>query len=218
VPADLSDLTQVDTLLDGAESALGPIDVLVNNAGIEATGAFTCYTREELTSMVDVNLMAPMLLTHRLTSGMLERGRGHVVFIASVAGKVGPPFNEPYAASKAGLVGLTQSLRSEYLDAPISFSVICPGFVAGEGMYARMLEEGHSSSRMVGQTTMEKVATAVVRAIREDRAEVLEAGVPLRPVLALAQIAPGLLERVAARFGLTDLFRDVALARGRMDR
>lgn len=215
VPADLSDLRSVDRLVDGVEAAVGPIDVLVNNAGVESIGAFTSYTREELTSMVDVNLTAPLLLTHRLAPGMLERGRGHVVFIASVAGKVGPAFNEPYAATKAGLVGLTQSLRAEYLDAPVGFSVVCPGFIAGDGMYARMAEEGHRSNRMMGETTPEKVAAAVVRAIREDRAEVIESGAPIRPMLALAQLAPGLAERVAPRFGLTDLFRRVAASRGR---
>jgi short-subunit dehydrogenase len=217
VPADLSDLSRVDPLIDGVEAALGPIDVLVNNAGVEAIGAFTTYTREELTSMVDVNLTAPLLLTHRLTPGMLERGRGHVVFIASVAGKIGPAFNEPYAATKAGLIGLTQSLRAEYLHAPVGFSVVCPGFIAGDGMYARMAEQGHRSNRMMGETTTEKISEAVVRAIREDRAEILESGAPIRPMLALAQLAPGLVERLAPRFGITDLFRGIAAARGRTD-
>jgi short-subunit dehydrogenase len=215
VPADLSELSTVDPLIDGVEAALGPIDVLVNNAGVEAVGAFTTYTREELTSMVDVNLTAPLLLTHRLTPGMLERERGHVVFIASVAGKIGPAFNEPYAATKAGLIGLTQSLRAEYSDAPIGFSVVCPGFIAGDGMYARMVEQGHSSNRMMGETTTEKVSEAVVHAIREDRAEILESGAPIRPMLALAQLAPGLVERLAPKFGVTDLFRGVAATRGR---
>ncbi|HEU0251175.1 MAG TPA: SDR family oxidoreductase, partial [Solirubrobacteraceae bacterium] len=141
IPADLADLDNIDPLVEGVEAELGAVDLLVNNAGVENVAAFTTYTREELTSMVDVNLTAPLLLTHRLAPGMLERGRGHVVFIASVAGKVGPAFSEPYAATKAGLVGLTQSLRSEYLNAPVGFSVICPGFIAGDGMYARMVQE-----------------------------------------------------------------------------
>ncbi len=215
VPADLQDLDTIDSLVDGVEAALGPIDVLVNNAGVESVGAFTCYTREELRSMVNVNLTAPLLLTHRLTPGMLERGRGHVVFISSMAGKVGPAFSEPYAATKAGLVGLTQSLRAEYLDAPVGFSVVCPGFIAGDGMYERMVEEGHRSNRLMGETTTAKISDAVVRAIREDKAEILESGAPIRPMLAIAQVAPGLVERVAPRFGVTDLFREVAVARGR---
>jgi short-subunit dehydrogenase len=215
VPADLRDLERIDPLIEGVESALGPIDVLVNNAGVESVGAFTSYTREELTSMVDVNLTAPLLLTHRVAPGMLERGRGHVVFISSVAGKIGPAFSEPYAATKAGLVGLTQSLRAEYMDAPVGFSVVCPGFIAGDGMYERMLQEGHRSNRMMGETSTEKISEAVVRAIREDKAEILESGAPVRPMLAVAQIAPGLVERVAPRFGITELLRKVAVARGR---
>jgi short-subunit dehydrogenase len=217
IPADLADLGNIDPLVEGVEAELGAVDLLINNAGVENVAAFTTYTREELTSMVDVNLTAPLLLTHRLAPGMLERGRGHVVFIASVAGKVGPAFSEPYAATKAGLVGLTQSLRAEYLDAPVGFSVICPGFIAGDGMYARMVQEGHSSNRMMGETSTEKVSDAVVRAIREDRAEMIESGVPLRPMLALAQLAPGLVERVAPRFGVTELFHRLAVARGRAD-
>lgn len=215
VPADLSDLTKIDPLVDGVQAALGPIDVLVSNAGVESVGAFTRYTREELTSMVDVNLTAPLLLTHRLTPGMLERGRGHVVFIASVAGKIGPAFSEPYAATKAGLVGLTQSLRAEYLHAPVGFSVICPGFVAGDGMYARMVQDGYRSNRVMGETSTEKIAGAVVRAIREDRPEIVESGSPIRPMLALAQLSPRLVERLAPRVGVTDLFRRVAESRGR---
>ena len=214
VPADLCDLSTIDPLVEGVEAALGPIDLLVNNAGVESVGAFTSYTREELSSMVDVNLTAPLLLTHRLTPGMLERGRGHVVFISSMAGKVGPAFNEPYAATKAGLVGLTQSLRAEYLDAPVGFSVVCPGFIAGDGMYERMVKEGHRSNRMMGETTPEKISDAVVRAIRENKAEMIESGAPVRPMLAVAQVAPGLVERVAPKFGITELFRKVAVARG----
>jgi NAD(P)-dependent dehydrogenase (short-subunit alcohol dehydrogenase family) len=87
-----------------------------------------------------------MLLTHRVLPGMLERGRGHVVFISSLAGKIGPAYNEPYAATKAGLVGLTQSLRAEYLHEPV-------GFLAGDGMYQRMVEEGVKSNRLMGETT-----------------------------------------------------------------
>lgn len=215
VPADLGEDASVESLAAEVESRLGPVDVLVNNAGVESIGAFTSYTPEELTAMVQVNLTAPLLLTHRLVGGMLDRGRGHVVFIASLAGKVGPAYNEPYAATKAALIGLTQSLRAEYLREPVGFSVVCPGFIAGDGMYARMAADGHSSNRLMGETSTEKVATAVVRAIREDCPEIVESGAPVRPMLALAQLAPGLVERLAPRFGATELFRRVAVARGR---
>jgi len=214
-PADLADLSSVDSLITTAQSELGPLDVLVNNAGIETVGAFTSHTEQELTEMVNVNLTAPMLLTRRLLPELLARGRGHVVFIASVAGKVGPAYNEPYAATKAGLIALTQSLRAEYRDSPVGFSAVCPGFIAGEGMYERMTQQGHRSNRLMGETTLAKVTDAVVKAIRTDQAELIESGRPLRPLLALGQMSPGLVERLAPKFGVTDIFRDVAKTRGR---
>ena len=217
VRSDLQQLDQLDSLIERTEAALGPIDVLVNNAGIETPAAFVRYTRDELAGMVDLNLTAPMLLTHGVLPGMLERGRGHIVFLASLAGKVGPAYEAPYAATKAGLIGLTQSLRAEHLKAPVGFSVICPGFVAGEGMYQRMVDEGIESNRLMGSTTIEKVAESVVKAIREDRPQVVETGNPVRPLLALGEVAPGLIERVMPRTGATEIFRRAAAARDRAD-
>jgi short-subunit dehydrogenase len=217
VPADLGDLSQVDSLLERSEAALGAIDVLVNNAGVETVGAFTAYSREQLTSMVDVNLTAPLLLTHRVVPGMLERGRGHVVFISSLAGKIGPAYNEPYGATKAGLIGLNQALRAEYRQAPVGFSVVCPGFTAGDGMYQRMVDEGISSNRLLGETTTGKVADRVAEAIRRDLPEVIVSGSPIRPLLALGQLSPRLVERAMEWTGATKIFRRVAVSRGRAD-
>jgi short-subunit dehydrogenase len=215
VPADLSDLAQLDRVVDSAEASLGPIDLLVNNAGAENVAPFTSLSQEELVSMVALNLTAPMLLTHRLIGGMLARGRGHVVFVSSVAGKLGPPFNEPYAATKAGLIGLNQSLRLEYAQAPVGFTVVCPGFIAGDGMYQRMKEQGHASNRLMGETTVQRIVDRLLDAIRRDRPEVVESGAPIRPMLALNQVAPRLVERLAPRFGVTDLFGRVARERER---
>ncbi len=217
LPADLFQLEQVDPLIERSEAAIGPVDVLVNNAGIESLAAFTSATRDELTSMVNLNLTAPMLLTHRVVPGMLERGRGHVVFISSLAGKLGPAYSQPYAATKAGLIGLTQSLRSEYLDSPIGFSVICPGFVAGDGMYQRMVEQGIRSNWIMGHTTTDRVARKMVDAIRRDRPEVITSGGPVRPILALGQVAPRVVERLLPMMGANELFRRTAASRDRVD-
>lgn len=215
VPADLGDRDALQGLLARSEDAIGPLDVLVNNAGVESVGAYASSPTQELVDTVEVNLLAPMLLTRLALPGMLERRRGHVVFVSSLAGKFGPAYNGPYAATKAGLVALTQSLRAEHAGDPVGFSVVCPGFTAGEGMYQRMVQDGHRSNRLLGETTTSKVAEAVLRAIRDDVGEILESGAPIRPMLALQQIAPGLVERVAPRFGATKLFGAVAADRGR---
>lgn len=216
IPADLGDLSQIDPLIERCETALGQIDVLVNNAALEVPSAFTAYKREELTSIVDVNLTAPMLLTRRVVPGMLERKRGHVVFISSMAGKVGTGYNEPYSATKAGLIGLNQSLRAEYRHAPIGFSVICPGFVSGGGMYDRTVDEGIRSNRLIGETTADKVADRVVEAIHHNRPEIIERGSPTRPLLAIGEISPLLRERLVEWFGAPELLRRMAASRGRI--
>jgi short-subunit dehydrogenase len=216
VTADLADPDQVPVLVERSEAALGPIDILVNNAGIELTSSFTAQTVEELKLYTDVNLLAPMLLTHRVLPGMLRRGRGHVVQISSIGGKFGPPYGSPYGATKAGLVGLTQALRTEYSDAPVGFSVICPGFVNDDGMYARMVADGIKAPAAVGATKPRKVTDAVVRAIRDDVPEIVVNQTPMRPMLMLAALSPRTAERLLLRMGVKDVFARAAELRGRL--
>ncbi len=218
VTVDLNDLEQAEGLIERAEAALGPLDLLVNNAGVEYSSEFVMSTREELLETVTVNLTAPMLLTHRALPGMLERGRGHVVFISSAAGKIGPAYEAPYGATKAGLIALTQGLRREFHDKPVSFSVVCPGFVAGDGMYQRMVEQGVTSNRLVGSTTVDRVAKDVLDAVRHDLPEVLDTGAPIRPMLAFSQLAPRTAERIVSRIGIDRLFERTAEMRGRTKR
>jgi short-subunit dehydrogenase len=212
---DLNDVEQAKGLIERAEQALGPVDLLVNNAGVEHTSSFVRTPIDELLEDATVNLTAPLLLTRQVLPGMLERGRGHVVFMASAAGKIAPAFEAPYGATKAGLIALTQGLRREFHKEPVSFSVVCPGFVAGDGMYQRMVEEGVRSNRIIGSTTIEKIVGAVLDAVQRDLPEVVETGAPIRPVLALSQLAPRTTERLVARIGLDNMFKRAAEGRGR---
>jgi short-subunit dehydrogenase len=215
---DLNDLEQADGLIERAEQSLGPIDLLVNNAGVEYSSSFDRTPRSELLETINVNLVAPMLLTHAVLPGMLERGRGHVVFISSGAGKLGPAYEAPYGATKAGLIALTQGLRREYRKQSVSFSVVVPGFVAGSGMYQRMVEDGVSSNRIIGATTVERIARDVLDAVRRDLPEVVDTGAPVRPVFALSQLAPRTTERLVTRIGLDRMFEKTAELRGRSRR
>ena len=213
VAADLADPTQVEPLLERAEAALGPIDILVNNAGIEHISPFVELTADDLATMVHVNLTAPMVLTRAVLGGMLARGRGHVVFVSSMAGKVGLAYGEPYAATKGGLILLTQSLRAEFAGEPVGFSAVCPGFVTGDGMFERIRSTGVDTNRLLGSTTTDKVAKAVVTAIERDRVEVLVNSTPTRPLYALAQLAPKLTARIIDRTGANAIFHRVAMDR-----
>src|SRR5512142_47977 len=135
--------------------------------------------------MVNLNLTAPLLPIRAVLPGMLERGKGHIVNMASGAGKVAQPFDAVYSATKFGLVGATHALRAEYLGSPVGFSVICPGFVRQDGMNARYEAQGLRVPPILGKTTPQKVASAVLKAIREDRAEITVNSQPMRPTAVL---------------------------------
>lgn len=207
VVADVTSAGDRTRLLEETETALGPVEVLVNNAGVEATGAFDGLDPSTIASVIDVNLTSALLLTREALPGMLDRGRGHVVNMASAAGKVGVPFQVVYSASKFGLVGATAALRAEFLDTPIGFSAVCPGFVTDEGMYARFEERGVRAPRLTGTTSPTKVARAVVRAIERDQAEAIVNDVPLRPMAVLGQVFPGLQALGAKVTGVTEMGR-----------
>jgi short-subunit dehydrogenase len=135
---DLGDREQAAGLAARAEAAAGHVDLLVNNAGLESVIRPDEAALEDLGAMTDVNLLAPMVLTRTVLPGMIERGRGHVVNLASMSGLLAIAYQESYNATKFGLVGYTRALRLSAQDQGwgVSASVICPGFMAGEGMYA----------------------------------------------------------------------------------
>ncbi|MBJ8347909.1 SDR family oxidoreductase [Antrihabitans sp. YC2-6] len=213
IPADLADFDQIDPLVDRSEDALGPIDILVNNAGVENVARYADLTRAELQAMIDINLTSPMLLTHRVLPGMERRGDGHVVFVGSLNGKRGLAYTGPYAATKAGLSLLTQSLRDEYRQTQIGFSAVCPGFVLGGGMYQRLLDQGLRAPGMLGSTTTERVAAKVVKVIKRDLPEGYVNTPPMRPTLVLAEMAPKFVERLLPIFGGGEFFRQVGAKR-----
>jgi short-subunit dehydrogenase len=213
VPTDVTDAVQLDELVMATERELGPVDVLVNNAGIIGNHPYEDYPPEEIAHLIAVNLTAPLLLIRRALPGMVIRGRGHIVVVASLSGKAGYPCAAPYAASKAGLVMFVHTLRAELADTGVGCSVVCPGFVAGEGMYADAVREtGERVSRLLGESRPDKVAQAVVKAIKRDSAELIVNPTPMRPVLAFSQLFPDVSSRVFKVFGVTQQARRAVAA------
>ena len=213
IPCDVADTDQRAQLIERAEAELGPIDILINNAGVEFASSYATQDLAEIEETISVNLLAPMLLTRGVLPAMVRRGRGHVVNIASAAGKSGTPYEVAYSASKFGLVGFTQALRSELRGSGVGCSVLCPGFVADDGMWARYAEQGFTVSPLLGVSPPAKVTSALLTAIRKDRGEIIVNPTPLRPVLALSAIAPGLHPRFMEILGVTKLFRRGAALR-----
>ena len=200
LPADLSDATQRATLVADATAALGSIDILVNNAGVEHAGAFTTLTTAAIDELVCVNLVAPWHLAQLVLPAMLARGAGHIVNVGSLGGKKAVAFDAAYGGSKAGLIEWSNALRAELWGSGVRVSVVCPGYVTDEGMFARF---GLAAPRIVGSCTPVQVADAVVQAIRRDAAEVVVNSMPVRPFLALYAIWPRLFDLLPRITGLT---------------
>jgi short-subunit dehydrogenase len=196
-------------LIEHTERELGSVDILINNAGIERVRRFEEAADADFTDTLAINLEAPILLTRAVVPGMLARGRGHVVNIASGAGKVGVPYGTSYCASKHGLVGFTNALRAEYHSSPVGFSVVCPGFVADAGMYDRWEQKGIRAPSLAGSSKPEKVASVTVSCIKKNRAEVIVNTPPVRPLVVIANIAPSIVPRLMKTFGYSGVFERV---------
>ncbi len=213
MPADLGSLEGPDALAADATERLGPIDILVNNAGVEFIGPFEGHSREEVDAIVRLNLYAPIELTRVLLPGMLERGRGHVVNMCSLAGRTAAPFGSTYCATKGGLIAFTHSLRAEHPKGPVGFSAITPGFVHSVGMYGRI--EGRTRTPVTGLIHPERIGGAVIKAIRKDRAEQIINKRPMKPTVLLGMLAPGLAARINARM-MRSSVEAIARSNGRL--
>ena len=130
LPCDLRDRAAVVKLGEEAEKALGQVDILVNNAGITHDNLFMRMKDEEWDDVIAVNLTSVFVLTRGILRGMMRRRAGRIVNIASISGVLGNPGQGNYAASKAGLVGMTKSLAREVSRRGITANCIAPGFIS----------------------------------------------------------------------------------------
>ncbi len=175
-----------------AEEA-GPVDILVANAALPGTGLIDGYTAEDLKRALRVNLESPMLLSRALYPGMIERGSGHIVFIASLAGKSATPRSSIYNATKFGLRGFSMALRADLEPSGVGVSLVTPGFIRDAGMFA-----GQKAPSGVGTATPQDVADGVVRAIERDKVEVVVAEMRLRIISHMSQLSPSISARVVS--------------------
>ncbi len=125
----LSDFAAVDALPKQAADAMGSVDILVNNAGITRDNLFMRMSDDEWQSVIDVNLTATMKLCKGVLRGMMKSRWGRIVNISSVVGATGNPGQANYAASKAGMVGMSKSLAYEVASRGITVNAVAPGFI-----------------------------------------------------------------------------------------
>ena len=130
VEANLSDKDSVEALVPAAEAAMEGLDILVNNAGVTRDNLFLRMKDEEWDQVIAVNLTAAFRLSRAAVKGMMRRRFGRIVNIGSVVGSTGNPGQGNYAASKAGLIGMTKALAAEVASRSITVNCVAPGFIA----------------------------------------------------------------------------------------
>ena len=163
---DISDRDAFAAFLDSAEERHGPLELMVNNAGIDWVGPFHEEPDEVTRREIDVNLFGATIGSKLALARMLPRGRGHLVNVASGVGRVPLPGSATYSATKHGVVGLTESLRLEYRGSGIAFTLVQPAQVE------TAMIDGQARPRALPLITADDVADAVVGAIRRPRFEV----------------------------------------------
>lgn len=199
VPVDLSVHEQREKLITTVLEQFGTIDILINNAGIETVGAYVQLSWEEIRQNVEVNLVAPMALTHMALPHMLNQNRGHIVQIATTGAKSGAPYAAAYCGTKAGLAEWTRALRLEMTDTGVHFSTIFPGYVTDVGMFARF---GLVPPALVGSCTPADVANAVIEAIEHERKEIIVNSQPVRLAFVLNEVSPSLGDKIMHKSGV----------------
>jgi short-subunit dehydrogenase len=216
VPVDVGDASSIEGLVRKVEAELGPIDVLVNNAGIEQVERYDLLAPRAIEQAIAINLTAPMLLTRLVLPGMIARRRGHIVNIASLAGLAGTPYAETYSATKHGLVGFTRALRGTLKGEghAVGVTVVCPGFIDDAGMYYEMQRNhGVIAPATFGTSPPDDVAEAVLTALRTNPPEIVVNRRPVRPLLVAIAARPEFAEWLGEKTGVIAFFKRVTDAR-----
>ena len=188
LPADLAEPSAAERL---ATEAAGT-EILIANAGLPAAGKLDEFSPEQVERALRVNLEAPMLLARALYPAMLEAGSGHLVFVASLAGKAASPQSSIYNATKFGLRGFALGLRADLAPKGVGVSLVSPGFIREAGMFA---DAGSKPPPGMGTAKPEQVGAATVKAIERNKVEVTIAPLQQRVGAHLALVSPSLSAR-----------------------
>jgi len=147
VPTDVRKKDELQRLFEQTTTALGPVDILVNAAGLGIFGRIIDFKEEDFEILIQTNLRGIFFASRFVLPSMIERKQGHIINIASIAGKVGSANRAVYCASKFGVVGFTESLAEEVRQHGVRVSVICPG--STDTRFSRSETSGKSKERML---------------------------------------------------------------------
>ena len=151
---DVTETDLADSLVSGIEAQTGPISILVNNAGIHLKKPALEVTAGEIREMLDVHLLGAHALTVAAGRGMLERGRGSILFIASMASLIGVPQVLAYAAAKAAFLGVVRTLASEWGPQGVRVNAIAPGWIDSAMMRKAVDSDPPRKAKILGRTPL----------------------------------------------------------------
>ena len=204
VMCDVTDPDQLDRLVAEVHAALGPIDVLINNAGIIQVGPMKLMTIEDYETAMATHFWAPLRLSLAVLPRMFERGAGRIVNISSIGGRIAVPHLLPYTASKFALVGLSEGMRAELAKDDIKVTTVVPGLMrTGSPVHAQFKGQNEAEYKWFAAgdsshfTAMqaERAARQIITAMRRGRPEVV-LSVQAKLAWRLFALVPGLGQRV----------------------
>jgi short-subunit dehydrogenase len=185
IRCDVTDRAQLASLPTVVKEAFGPCDILVNNAGVSGGGEFAKLTYEQIERIIQVNVLGVMYGTRAFLPGMMKRRHGHIVNIASLAGRFATPGASVYGASKHAVVAFSESLFYEVETHGVLVTAVNPGFVVTESFPLENMD-----ARLI--LTLERVAGAVVRVVHDDIAPELSIPRYISPLQAFRVLTPPL--------------------------
>lgn len=161
IAADVTNLQQIEAAVEKINATLGSIDILVNNAGISKFGKFLELTPEEFFNIINVNVMGVYNVTRAVLPQMLERNAGEIINISSTAGQKGAPVTSAYSASKAAVIGMSESLMMEVRKSDIRVVTLTPSTVATDMAVELNLTDGNTEKVMQPEDLAELIVTSV---------------------------------------------------------
>jgi short-subunit dehydrogenase len=197
----VADLANGDDLARLLES-VGELDVLVSNAALPAGGTVDSFSVDEIDRALEVNLRVPVVLSRHFTPAMVQRRRGHVVFVSSLAAAFPTPGLAIYNATKSALASYGLSLRAELAPHRVGVSVVYPGPIRNAGMWA---DTGLATPLGMPTKSPQDVGSSVVQAIEDNRAEAIIAPLALRIGALLGRSMPAAVAKLAPRFGAYEI-------------
>ncbi|GEL69664.1 SDR family NAD(P)-dependent oxidoreductase [Myxococcus virescens] len=206
IPCDVRDPVQVEAMVSAIHERWGAVDVLINNAGVIQVGPLESMTLEDFQEAIDTHLWAPLYTTLAVLPEMKRRGKGRIVNIASVGGKVSVPHLVPYSASKFALVGLSDGLRAELRQDGIVVTTVCPGLMRTGSPRNAYFKGNHEAeyawfatgdSLPLTSLSAEQAARKILDACRRGDAEAL-LGAPAKLAAVGRALAPSLTATLTA--------------------